>query len=129
MSTTSGFEDRTTAVVGLPNIEDLYGLNVTFPEQPAMALNVNFTYGVLEGRRKQFVKTALKGAKAAGFDVAITQHPMDKGSTPAGLVTELTQYELIEQTSVFVSRFATGILEALASGKPVIYFNPHGEQE
>ena len=122
------FEDRRTAVVGLPNIEDLYGLNVTFPEQPVMALNVNFTYGVLEDRREQYVKTALKGAKAAGFDVAITQHPMDKGSMPAGLVTESTQYELIEQTSVFVSRFATGILEALASGKPVIYFNPHGEQ-
>ena len=39
-----------------------------------------------------------------------------------------TQYQLIEECSVFVSRFATGILEALACGKPAIYFNPHNEK-
>ncbi|MCD6390767.1 MAG: FkbM family methyltransferase [Dehalococcoidia bacterium] len=53
---------------------------------------------------------------------------MDKGNLKGYPVSNLTQHELIDKCSVFVSRFATGILEALASGKPVIYFNPHNEK-
>jgi hypothetical protein len=59
---------------------------------------------------------------------AITQHPADMVNLEGMNVTDLSQYELIEQCSVFVSRFATGIIEALAAGKPAIYFNPHGEK-
>jgi len=122
------FEDRQTYVVGLPVIESLATRVPTFPEKPLAVLNVNFTYGVLVEAREQFIAKARSAFNAAGYDWVITKHPMDKGDLKGYPVSNLTQYELIDRCSVFVSRFATGILEALASGKPVIYFNPHNEK-
>jgi len=122
------FEDRPTYVVGLPIIESLATRVPTFPEKPLAVLNVNFTYGALVEAREQFIAKARNAFDAAGYDWVITKHPMDKASLRGYPVSNLTQYELIERCSVFVSRFATGILEALASGKPAIYFNPHNEK-
>ena len=122
------FEDRQTYVVGLPVIESLATKVPTFPDKPFAVLNVNFTYGVLEEAREQFIAKARSAFDAAGYDWVITKHPMDNGDLKGYPVSNLTQYELIDRCSVFVSRFATGILEALASGKPAIYFNPHNEK-
>ena len=122
------FEDRPTYVVGLPVIESLATRVPTFPDKPLAVLNVNFTYGVLVEAREQFIAKAKNAFDAAGYDWVITKHPMDKSGLKGYPVSNLTQYELIDRCSVFVSRFATGILEALASGKPVIYFNPHNEK-
>ena len=122
------FEDRPTYVVGLPVIESLATRVPTFPEKPLAVLNVNFTYGVLVEAREQFIAKAKNAFAAAGYEWVITKHPMDKGGLKGYPVSNLTQYELIDRCSVFVSRFATGILEALASGKPAIYFNPHNEK-
>ena len=122
------FEDRPTYVVGLPVIESLATKGPTFPQKPLAVLNVNFTYGVLVEAREQFITKARRAFNAAGYDWVITKHPMDRGNLKGYPVSNLTQYELIDRCSVFVSRFATGILEALASGKPVIYFNPHNEK-
>lgn len=122
------FEDRRTKVVGLPIVEELRHKVPTFPRRPVAALNVNFTYGVLEDKREEFLIEALSGIEQAGFDYVITQHPMDTASLDGFNVTRKSQYELIDEATVFVSRFATGIIEALASGKPSIYFNPHGER-
>ena len=122
------FEDRQTYVIGLPIIESLATKVSIFPEEFLGVLNVNFTYGALEEAREQFIATAKKAFTAAGYEWVITKHPMDKTDLKSYPVSNLTQYELIDRCSVFVSRFATGILEALASGKPAIYFNPHNEK-
>nr|WP_320010999.1 glycosyltransferase family 2 protein [uncultured Desulfobulbus sp.] len=122
------FSDRETHVTGLPSIEVLVEKTPEFPRVPLAVLNVNFTYDALEHCRDSFVAAAADGFAQIGMQWVITQHPMDKGSLARMPVSKLTQYELIDAGSVFVSRFATGILEALASGKPAIYFNPHGEQ-
>jgi glycosyltransferase involved in cell wall biosynthesis len=122
------FEDRPTYVVGFPVIESLATRVPTFPDNPLAVLNVNFTYGVLVEAREQFIAKARSAFAAAGYEWVITKHPMDKGDLKGYPVSDLTQYELIDRCSVFVSRFATGILEALAGGKPVIYFNPHNEK-
>ena len=122
------FEDRQTYVVGLPVIESLVTKAPTFPEKPLAVLNVNFSYGVLEEAHEQFIVKARNAFAACGYEWVITKHPMDKADLSDYPVSELTQYELIDKCSVFVSRFATGILEALAMGKPVIYFNPHNEK-
>ncbi|MGK2956634.1 MAG: FkbM family methyltransferase, partial [Solirubrobacterales bacterium] len=122
------FQDRQTAVVGMPVVEKLTGVQPVFPDAPLVAINVNFTYGVLESHREEFVRLAVEACKVLGIDYSVTQHPMDNGDLADYNVTELSQYELIDDCSVFVSRFATGIIEALASGKPAVYFNPHGEK-
>lgn len=122
------FNDRKTYIVGLPIIEKLAQKQPKFPNKKLAVLNVNFSYGVLEEHRDHFISSAKRAFEKAGWDWVITQHPMDNGDLSAFPVSPKTQYELIDCCTVFVSRFATGILEALASGKPVIYFNPHGEK-
>lgn len=122
------FTDRDTEIVGLPIMEELRRKTPKFPKKPIAALNINFTYGVLEHKREAFLAAALDGIEQAGFDYVITQHPMDTAALKAFKVSSESQYDVIDSCSVFVSRFATGILEALASGKPAIYFNPHGER-
>lgn len=122
------FNDRDTYVTGLAVIEELVGKAATFPKKPFAVLNVNFTYGSLEQERDGFVQEAQKAFDMLGLDWQITQHPMDQGQLAGLPVSGRTQYELIDEGTVFVSRFATGILEALASGKPAIYFNPHREK-
>lgn len=122
------FADRKTYVTGMPVVEELSKKEVSFPRDPLAVLNVNFTYGVLEHERELYVQKASGAFAAVGLNWQITQHPMDKGKLDGCPISDKTQYELIDEGTVFVSRFATGILEALASGKPAIYFNPHQER-
>jgi FkbM family methyltransferase len=122
------FEDRDTRVIGMPVVERLWQKDVVFPETPLAVVNVNFSYGVLEWDRNTFVRCAMTGCETAGIDVLITRHPQDRATLDGLPVSSLTQYQLIDRCSLFISRFATGIIEALASGKPVIYLNPHGEK-
>ncbi|MEL7490840.1 MAG: glycosyltransferase family A protein [Pseudomonadota bacterium] len=122
------FEDRDRHIVGLPIIESLAQKKPRFPTNPIAALNVNFTYGVLETERDGFVQAARDAFEALDLAWVITKHPADTARLRGLPVTKKTQYQLIDDCSVFVSRFATGILEALASGKPAIYFNPHREK-
>jgi CDP-glycerol glycerophosphotransferase (TagB/SpsB family) len=37
-------------------------------------------------------------------------------------------YDLIRRGTVFISRFSTGLIEAMTLNKPVIYHNPHHEK-
>ncbi len=122
------FVDRETFVIGLPGIEKLAGKEPEFPAAPLAVLNLNFTYGVLERHRYAFLSAAEQAFVEIGWDWKVTKHPMDGSVLPGLPVSQETQYQLIDKCTVFVSRFATGILEALACGKPVIYFNPHGEK-
>ncbi|HML91673.1 FkbM family methyltransferase [Methyloceanibacter sp.] len=122
------FGDRKTFVIGLPIVEKLASTAPQFPDPPLAVLNVNFTFGSLEAARGPFVHAAMKAFNEVGIDWVVTQHPMDGSDLSAFPVSSKTQYELIDESTVFVSRFATGIIEALASGKPAIYFNPHGEK-
>jgi FkbM family methyltransferase len=122
------FPDRITHVVGLPAIERLWRKEPVFPRSPLAVINVNFTYGVLEWHRRRFVDAAIEACQRVGIAYIITQHPADDGLRAGYPVSTKSQYTLIDEGSLFISRFATGLLESLASGKPVVYFNPHGER-
>ena len=58
----------------------------------------------------------------------ITQHHADNGNLEKYNVSTKTMYDTIREGSIIVSRFSTIVLESLALGKPVVYFNPHNEK-
>ena len=122
------FGDRQVQVIGMPVVERLWQKQPLFPSAPLAVINVNFSYGVLEWDRDTFLDCAMTGCAQAGIDVLITRHPQDRAKLEGYPVSSRNQYQLIDDCSVFISRFATGIIEALASGKPAIYLNPHGER-
>jgi glycosyltransferase involved in cell wall biosynthesis len=127
---TQFFNDRIGQfhVVGLPMIRKFLEEKPQFPKIPLIAINVNFSYGVLMDQRDLFIETAVKGCQLAGVDYVITQHPMDDGVLDKYHVTDLDMYDTIRNCSVYISRFSGSIIEALAMGKPCIYHNPHNEK-
>jgi glycosyltransferase involved in cell wall biosynthesis len=122
------YDGRKSFVVGMPQLQTLLELPVVFPDKPLALINLNFTYKVLEDRRDDWLSSAVQACAAAGFDYIISQHPVDMGKVDPGRKTDLSVYDAIKKSTVLISRFSTCVLEALASGKPVIYHNPHGER-
>jgi glycosyltransferase involved in cell wall biosynthesis len=120
---------QTVKVAGIPRVADLRKRQHTsLPTKKVALINSNFSYGVLTDARDEWVRTAVEGAIEAGFEPVITRHPADLGEEFPELVTDRNFYEAVEGASLVVNRFASGVLEALAMGRPVVYFNPHGEK-
>jgi len=116
-----------TSIIGLPKMFDLYHETKQVPRKPKVMLNVNFTYGTFEEARDGWVSDAIQACRDAGLDFIISQHHADHGEFAADMVSDKTVYDTIRESSIVISRFSTVILESLALGKQVIYFNPHGE--
>jgi glycosyltransferase involved in cell wall biosynthesis len=95
---------------------------------PKALINSNFSYGVLEEHRDDWVREAVEACLAVGFEPAISRHPFDKGTLYPEYTTKESFSDAIRKCDVSIQRFASGVLEALAMGVPVIYFNPHGEK-
>ena len=119
---------KNSYVTGSPAIKKLLLENPIFPQKIKAVINVNFTYGVLEDKRNLFINKATEGCKKANIDYIISQHPADTGIIDKSYKSLKSIYECIADCSVLISRFSTCILEALAMGKPVIYFNPINEK-
>jgi glycosyltransferase involved in cell wall biosynthesis len=114
-------------VGGVPRVDDLLREEPAFPERPVAVINSNFTYNVLTDERDGWVRGAVEACRSAGVEYVISQHPADEGDFSDLNVSERSMYDLVRDGSVFISRFSSGILEALAMGKPAVYYNPHGE--
>jgi len=122
------YADRACRIVGLPNVRGRLAEPFVAPKTRRAIINVNFTYGVLEDRRDDYVRSAVEACRLAGLDYVISQHPADKGDLSAYNVSRESIYALLEAGGVLVSRFSTTLLEALAMGRPAIYHNPIGER-
>ncbi|MBH0028553.1 hypothetical protein I6F53_16390 [Pseudoalteromonas sp. SWN29] len=116
-----------TCIIGLPKMWDLYNEKRALPKKPKVMINVNFTYGFFEDIRKQWVEAVISVCEDLSLPFVISQHHADKGEFSLEMLSPNCVYETIEECSVVISRFSTVILEALAMGRYVIYFNPHGE--
>ena len=114
--------------VGIPRIQTLIERGPTpRPEQPVALINSNFSYNVLTDHRDAWVKQAIEASLEAGFEPVVSRHPADLGAVGKEFKTEDSFYDAMDNATVLVTRFASGILEALAMDRRLVYFNPHGE--
>jgi glycosyltransferase involved in cell wall biosynthesis len=125
---TAFYSDRNCQVVGLPNVRALLAEPPMFEGIRRAIINVNFTYGVLESRRCEYVNTAVEACKKVGLEYIITQHPADKADLSNHPLGKRSIYELLREGGILISRFSTTIMEALALGRPVVYHNPIDEK-
>ncbi|TNI51818.1 methyltransferase domain-containing protein [Aeromonas veronii] len=117
-----------TSIIGLPKLWKLYNSSISFPRKQRVMINVNFTYGTYEEVRDGWVGAIVEVCQKVGIDYIISQHHADHGVFHPSLVSQDDVYDTIRMSTIVISRFSTVILESLAMGKPVIYFNPHGER-
>lgn len=123
--------DQRVFITGIPRIQAMRSQ----PEpllSPAMRkrilINSNFSYGVLIQHRDDWLTAAVRTVKAAGYNPVISRHPADKGQLFPELVSTDDFYQTLRTCCGSVQRFASGVLEAIAHGKPVFYFNIHNEK-
>ncbi len=115
-------------VVGLPKLHAMFKEEPVFPEQDIALINVNFTYDSFEECRESWVAMVVQACRELDLAFTVSQHPADNGDLTGLPVTNLSVYESVRRATLVISRFSTVVLEALVLGKPVVYFNPHGEK-
>ena len=111
-------------VVGFPRIADLLTRSYRTPDHVRAVINVNFTYGVLEDHRDDWLRSAIEGCELAGIDWVISQHPADAGDLSKHPVDGREFLEVMYENAILISRFSSCIIETIAMGRPVIYHNP-----
>lgn len=119
------------AVVGIPRIQHLRAQarqNAPAPPSRRILINSNFSHNVLTEHRDAWLADAVHAVQAAGYQPVISRHPEDLGTGFPELVTQDSFYDALTGCAGSVQRFASGMLESLAMGVPVIYYNPHGER-
>lgn len=122
--------DQKLYIGGVPRIYAMYNdeKQKEYKNNKKALINSNFSYNVLTNHRDEWLKQAVETCKKAGYEPVITRHPADLGTTYPNLVTKQTFYEALKECDILISRFASGILEAMADDKLPIYFNPHKEK-
>ncbi|WP_086301799.1 bifunctional glycosyltransferase/CDP-glycerol:glycerophosphate glycerophosphotransferase [Campylobacter devanensis] len=122
--------DQRLYIGGVPRIYAMYNneKQKEYKNNKKALINSNFSYNVLTNHRDEWLKQAVETCKKAGYEPVITRHPADLGTTYPNLVTKQTFYEALKECDILISRFASGILEAMADDKLPIYFNPHKEK-
>ncbi len=115
-------------VVGLPRVEGLYRETPVLPKSPLAVINSNFTYELYTDDQPAWLAAAVAACQQAGIDYVISQHHADHADLSAYPVSDQPLHALLRRATLVISRFSTVILEAMALGKPVVYFNPHGER-
>lgn len=115
-------------VAGVPRIQHLRHVGpVRPPNARRVLINSNFSYNVLADKRDSWLQAAVEAVLEAGLEPVISRHPGDRGTLFAEYVTDVDFYTALASCTMSVQRFASGVLESLAMGVPVAYFNPHGE--
>jgi len=116
-------------ITGNPKYDDLKGLS--FPSAERVMINCNFTYGIFEEVREQWVNDARNACAALNLDYFISRHPRDRGVFPTDYpIIESNAFKIkqqLENSSIVITRYSTVIYEALMAGRDIIYYNPHKE--
>jgi len=115
-------------VLGIPRIKELYKQfsSSTYPnrDNKKVLINSNFSYGVLEEFRDKWLKDVVEVCLSLNLTPVISRHPADKGKLFPEFESSNSFYFELERCKYYVSRFASGILEALAAQLEVFYYNP-----
>ncbi len=116
-------------ITGNPKYDSMNDLPL--PDKPVVLINANFTYGIYEDIRDQWVADAVSACRGLNLDFFISQHPRDRGEFPVDYhAVRSDAFKLkpqIEKSSLILTRFSTIIYEAVIQGRGVVYYNPHKE--
>lgn len=117
------------AVTGNPKTDLIE--EIPLPPRPRVFINCNFTYNQYEDFRQSWMEDVLSICGELGMDYIISKHPRDRSVWDDPNLINSSAFSVKEQLiscSIVVSRFSNIPYEALAVGRPAVYYNPHGER-
>lgn len=117
-------------ITGNPRYENLK--HYTEGQKKKAIINCNFTYNIYENIRYEWLDMITSTLDDLKLDYLILQHPRDNGDLTKyrefKKTNSATVHNFLSDASILITRFSSLIHEALISGIPVIYFNPHDEK-
>lgn len=115
-------------ITGNPRLENIK--KEPLPKKPLVMVNGNFTYGIYEDARDFWIKGVAEACKKIKVDFFVSKHPRDFGKYKGYQIINSDAFKIEDQinmSSVLITRFSQVLYESLLRGRPVIYYNPHGE--
>jgi hypothetical protein len=97
-----------------------------------ITINVNFTYGIFENRRDEWLSDILSSLQ--GNDIDVIKHPRDLSNLDKYNIKVIDSnaeslVEKLDNTQILITRFSSLIHESLLLGIPVIYYNLFNEEK
>jgi hypothetical protein len=120
--------DGSRFIVGSTRLERLFHAPVLPVTRDHVVINLNFTYGVLEELRAQWIDSAVAACEKLRIPYTVAIHPAERRARTVPHASTIPISRLLLRASTLVSRFSTVPFEAMARGIPFIYHNPHGEK-
>lgn len=129
VATLKHLERNVYFLTGNPRYEELQ--IQPLPSSDFVMINCNFTYGIFEEWREQWISDIVSSCTNLNLEYVISQHPRDRGDLSGYNVQKSSAaivHKMICAASTVITRFSSIIHESLAMGRTVIYYNPHGEK-
>lgn len=120
--------DGSRFIVGSSRLERLFHAPVMPVKGDHVVINLNFTYGVLEPERADWIESAVAACEKLGLPFTVALHPAERRARRVPHASAVPISRLLLRATTLVSRFSTVPFEAMARGVPFVYHNPHGEQ-
>jgi hypothetical protein len=115
-------------IVGSSRLERLFHAPVMPITTDHVVINLNFTYGVLEEQRTEWIESAVAACEQLRVPYTVAIHPAERRSRRIPHASTVPISRLLLRAGALVSRFSTVPFEAMARGVPFVYHNPHGEK-
>ena len=119
-------------IIGNPKVNKF--TPVQLPDTPSILINLNFSYiktkPDYETHGQAWLKDILSVMASEKIDYRISQHPRDEVPCDDNNLIKSNASKIKDQlisSTIIITRFSSVIFEALALGRHVIYYNPHGE--
>lgn len=91
-------------------------------------VNLNFSYGAHSQREELWASEVVSALQSLGMPFLFSRHPASRRPSKRKYPSSGSSSELVGGGSAVVSRSGTMLLEGVACGKPVEYFNPFEER-
>jgi hypothetical protein len=112
---------RHARIVGSPMIEKAAKLPRKHHDRPRVLVNYKFS-GTAEDEGFVWGAAAIAAARAVDPDFTLTTHPSSRG-VPEGIkVSHAPFHQLLQESTLVITKASTVIYEALAAGVAVLYF-------
>lgn len=123
------FEESQFFLVGSHRLASFENARVPSDERSLDVLvNLNFTYGTNRRYARDWARRVSHACKTANRDALFSRHPLDKARRGYRYASVGPLGDVIGKARTLVTRSGSALLEGLAAGCEVIFFNPNRER-
>ena len=123
------FESNQFHLIGSSRLANIEQRQIPYSDRAIDVLvNLNFSYGVSRRYSRQWADKVVRACEANGREVFFTRHPLDKPGWGYRYESVGPLGAVVGDAKTLITRSGTALLDGLAAGCDVIFFNPNFER-